>query len=51
MSPEGETAESGTAAGFFRRVIDGGEEACPAVKAEVVEMMKRFPLYESYPND
>jgi len=38
-------------AGFFRRVIDGGEEACPAVKAEVVEMMKRFPLYESYPND
>ena len=38
-------------AGFFRRVIDGGEEACPAVKAEVVEMMKRFPLYENYPND
>ena len=38
-------------AGFFRRVIDGGEEACPAVQAEVVEMMKRFPLYESYPND
>ncbi|MBR4068116.1 MAG: serine hydroxymethyltransferase [Clostridia bacterium] len=38
-------------AGFFRRVIDGGEEACPAVMAEVVEMMKRFPLYENYPND
>ncbi len=38
-------------AGFFRRVIDGGEEACAAVKAEVVEMMKNFPLYESYPND
>ena len=38
-------------AGFFRSVIDGGEEACPAVKAQVVEMMKNFPLYESYPND
>ena len=38
-------------AGFFRKVIDGGEEACAAVKAEVVEMMKNFPLYESYPND
>ncbi len=38
-------------AGFIRRVIDGGEAACPAVKAEVVEMMMRFPLYESYPND
>ena len=38
-------------ADFFRRVIEGGEEACPAVKAEVVEMMKNFPLYENYPND
>ncbi|MBE5802537.1 MAG: serine hydroxymethyltransferase [Clostridiales bacterium] len=38
-------------AGFIRRVIDGGEEACPAVKAEVIEMMKNFPLYEGYPND
>ena len=38
-------------AGFFRSVIDGGEEACPAVKAQVVEMRKNFPLYENYPND
>ncbi|MEG2253302.1 MAG: aminotransferase class I/II-fold pyridoxal phosphate-dependent enzyme, partial [Clostridia bacterium] len=38
-------------ADFIKRVIDGGETACPAVKAEVVEMMKRFPLYEGYPND
>ena len=38
-------------ADFFRRVIEGGEEACSAVKAEVVEMMKNFPLYENYPND
>ena len=38
-------------ASFFRSVIDGGEEACPAVKAQVVEMMKNFPLYENYPND
>jgi len=38
-------------AAFFRSVIDGGEEACPAVKAQVVEMMKNFPLYENYPND
>ncbi|MEG2605538.1 MAG: serine hydroxymethyltransferase [Clostridia bacterium] len=38
-------------ADFIKRVIDGGEAACPAVKAEVVEMMKRFPLYEGYPND
>ncbi|MBR2924507.1 MAG: serine hydroxymethyltransferase [Clostridia bacterium] len=38
-------------ASFFRSVIDGGEEACSAVKAQVVEMMKNFPLYENYPND
>ena len=38
-------------ASFFRSVIDGGEEACPAVKAQVVEMMKNFTLYENYPND
>ncbi len=38
-------------AGFIKRVLDGGEDACPAVKAEVLEMMKRFPLYEGFPND
>jgi glycine hydroxymethyltransferase len=38
-------------AGFFRRVADGGEAACSAVKADVQEMMKRFPLYENFPND
>ena len=37
-------------AGFIRRVIDGGEAACPGVKADVQEMMKRFPLYEGFPN-
>ncbi len=38
-------------AGFIKRVLDGGEDACPGVKAEVLEMMKRFPLYEGFPND
>ena len=38
-------------AGFIKRVLTGGEAACPGVKAEVVEMMKRFPLYEGFPND
>ncbi len=37
--------------GFIKRVLAGGEEACPGVKAEVMEMMKRFPLYEGWPND
>lgn len=38
-------------AGFIRRVLEGGEDVCPAVKADVVEMMKRFPLYEGFPNE
>ena len=33
-------------AGFIRRVLEGGENACPGVKSDVMEMMKRFPLYE-----
>ncbi len=37
-------------AGFMRRVIDGGEAACAGVKADVEAMMKRFPLYEGFPN-
>ncbi len=37
-------------AGFIKRVIDGGEAACAGVKADVQEMMKRFPLYEGFPN-
>ena len=38
-------------AGFIKRVIVGGEEACPAVKADVEQMMRRFPLYQDFPND
>lgn len=38
-------------AGFICRVLEGGEDACPGVKADVVEMMKRFPLYEGFPNE
>jgi glycine hydroxymethyltransferase len=38
-------------AGFIKRVIDGGEAACPSVKADVETMMERFPLYEGFPND
>ncbi len=38
-------------AGFIKRVLNGGEDVCPSVKADVVEMMKRFPLYEGFPND
>ena len=38
-------------AGFIRRVVDGGEAACASVKADVQEMMKRFPLYEGFPNE
>ncbi|MBQ7866950.1 MAG: serine hydroxymethyltransferase [Clostridia bacterium] len=37
-------------AGFIKRVLVGGEDACASVKADVVEMMKRFPLYENFPN-
>jgi len=38
-------------ADFFARVIEGGEAACKGVEADVAEMMKRFPLYEAFPND
>ena len=37
-------------AGFVKRVIDGGEDACGAVKTDVEAMMTRFPLYEGFPN-
>ena len=37
-------------AGFIKRVLVDGEAACPGVKADVQAMMKRFPLYESFPN-
>ena len=37
-------------AGFIRRIADGGESACASVKADVQDMMKRFPLYENFPN-
>ena len=38
-------------AGMIRTVIDGGEDVCPDVKRQVEEMMKRFPLYEGFPNE
>jgi len=38
-------------ADFFARVIKGGEAACADVEKDVIEMMKNFPLYESFPND
>ena len=37
-------------AGFIRRVLEGGENVCSGVKSDVMEMMKRFPLYEGFPN-
>jgi len=37
-------------AGFIKRILLEGEDACPAVKQEVREMMKRFPLYGDFPN-
>ena len=37
-------------ADFIKRVLVGGEEACASVKADVIEMMKHFPLYENFPN-
>ncbi len=44
-------ADMETIAGFIKRVIEGGEAACPAVKQDVEEMMRRFPLYEGFPNE
>ena len=38
-------------AGMIRTVIDGGEDVCPDVKRQVEKMMKRFPLYEGFPNE
>jgi glycine hydroxymethyltransferase len=38
-------------AGFFARVIEDGEAACAGVEKDVSEMMKDFPLYETFPND
>ena len=37
-------------AGFIKRVIDDGEAAKSSVKADVQAMMRRFPLYEDFPN-
>jgi len=36
-------------ASFIKRVLVDGEAACESVKADVVEMMKRFPLYDGFP--
>lgn len=43
-------ADMASIAALIRRVIDGGEQATPSVKAEVQRMMQRFPLYEGFPN-
>ena len=43
-------ADMACIAALIRRVIDGGEQATPSVKAEVQRMMQRFPLYEGFPN-
>lgn len=37
-------------AAFIKRVIEGGETVCSDVKKDVQDMMKRFPLYEGFPN-
>ena len=37
-------------AGFIKRIVEEGEAATASVKQEVTEMMKRFPLYEGFPN-
>ncbi len=37
-------------AGFIKRVLVDGEAACASVKADVEEMMKRFPLYADFPH-
>ena len=37
-------------ASFIKRVLVDGEAACASVKADVEEMMKRFPLYKDFPN-
>jgi glycine hydroxymethyltransferase len=39
-----------TVARFIKRVTAEGEAACAPVKAEVEAMMKRFPLYEGFPD-
>ncbi len=44
-------SDMGMIAGFIARVMQGGEAACAGVEADVIEMMKRFPLYETFPND
>ena len=40
-----------TVAGFMKRTIDRGEEVCGDVQREVKQFMRRFPLYENFPND
>lgn len=37
-------------AGFIKCVLMDGEAACEGVKTDVIEMMKRFPLYEGFPH-
>ena len=44
-------AEMEKIADFIKRCIDGGEEACAGIKADVEVMMKDFPLYANFPND
>ncbi len=37
-------------AGFIKKIIMGGEDACPGVKGDVEQMMRRFPLYQGFPD-
>ena len=39
-------AEMQTIGGLLNDIIERGEQAVPAVKEQVIEMTKRFPLYE-----
>ncbi|NLO86078.1 MAG: serine hydroxymethyltransferase [Clostridiales bacterium] len=38
-------------AGFIKRILVEGEAACESVRGEVLDMMKRFPMYEGFPNE
>jgi glycine hydroxymethyltransferase len=39
------TAEMVKIANLITKIIDGGEEAVPGVKAEVLDICRQFPLY------
>ncbi len=39
-------AEMQAIGGLLNDIIERGEQAVPTVKEQVIEMTKRFPLYE-----